>query len=39
MKSELIAPCGMNCIVCSNYLALVNDIFIIEAYHLFLIVG
>lgn len=25
MKSELIAPCGMNCNVCSNYLALVND--------------
>jgi len=25
MKAELIAPCGMNCNVCSNYLALVND--------------
>ena len=25
MKAELIAPCGMNCNVCSNYLALKND--------------
>lgn len=25
MKAELIAPCGMNCNVCSNHLALVND--------------
>lgn len=25
MIAELIAPCGMNCNVCSNYLALVND--------------
>ena len=25
MKKELIAPCGMNCNVCSNYLALIND--------------
>ena len=25
MKVELIAPCGMNCNVCSNYLALKND--------------
>ena len=25
MKTELIAPCGMNCNVCSNYLALIND--------------
>ena len=25
MKPELIAPCGMNCNVCSNYLALKND--------------
>lgn len=25
MKTELIAPCGMNCNLCSNYLALVND--------------
>ena len=25
MKEELIAPCGMNCNVCSNYLALEND--------------
>ena len=25
MKAELIAPCGMNCNICSNYLALVND--------------
>ncbi|MBT8171564.1 DUF3795 domain-containing protein, partial [Candidatus Bathyarchaeota archaeon] len=24
-KSELIAPCGMNCNVCSNYLAMEND--------------
>ena len=26
MKGELIAVCGMNCNVCSNYLALVNDV-------------
>ena len=25
LKAELIAVCGMNCNVCSNYLALVND--------------
>ena len=25
MKAELIAPCGMNCNVCSNFLALQND--------------
>lgn len=25
MKAELIAPCGMNCNVCSNYLSLEND--------------
>jgi hypothetical protein len=25
MKEELIAPCGMNCTVCSGYLALKND--------------
>ncbi|MCJ7720991.1 DUF3795 domain-containing protein, partial [Candidatus Bathyarchaeota archaeon] len=25
MKAELIAPFGMNCNVCSNYLALEND--------------
>ena len=25
MKAELIAPCGMNCNLCSNYLALEND--------------
>ncbi|MFC1487460.1 DUF3795 domain-containing protein [Thermoproteota archaeon] len=25
MKTQLIAPCGMNCNVCSNYLALEND--------------
>ena len=25
MKAELIAPCGMNCNVCSSYLALKND--------------
>jgi len=25
LKVELIAPCGMNCNVCSNYLALQND--------------
>jgi hypothetical protein len=25
LKAELIAPCGMNCNVCSNYLALKND--------------
>ena len=26
MKEELIAPCGMNCAVCSGYLAMKNDI-------------
>jgi len=26
MKAELIAPCGMNCATCSNYLALINDV-------------
>ncbi|PVX25195.1 MAG: hypothetical protein CW691_05415 [Candidatus Bathyarchaeum sp.] len=26
MNAELIAPCGMNCAVCSNYLALKNDV-------------
>ena len=26
MKEELIAPCGMDCNVCSGYLALKNDI-------------
>ena len=26
MKEELIAPCGMDCSVCSNYLALENDV-------------
>ncbi len=25
MKEELIAPCGMNCNVCSSYLAYLND--------------
>jgi len=25
-KPELIAPCGMNCAVCSGYLALKNDV-------------
>ncbi|MCW4033825.1 MAG: DUF3795 domain-containing protein [Candidatus Bathyarchaeota archaeon] len=25
MKAELIAPCGMNCNVCSSYLALENE--------------
>ena len=25
LRKELIAPCGMNCNVCSNYLALEND--------------
>ena len=25
-KSELVAPCGMNCTVCSGYLALKNDV-------------
>ncbi|MFW9998461.1 MAG: DUF3795 domain-containing protein [Candidatus Odinarchaeota archaeon] len=25
MKAELIAPCGMNCNLCSSYLALKND--------------
>lgn len=26
MNDELIAPCGMNCATCSNYLALENDV-------------
>jgi len=26
MKAELIAPCGMNCALCSSYLALQNDL-------------
>ncbi|MFA5364382.1 MAG: DUF3795 domain-containing protein [Candidatus Bathyarchaeia archaeon] len=26
MKEELVAPCGMNCNICSSYLALENDI-------------
>jgi hypothetical protein len=26
MNEELIAPCGMNCAVCSGYLALVNEV-------------
>lgn len=26
MKAELIAPCGMNCAVCSGYLALKNEV-------------
>ena len=26
MKEELIALCGMNCVVCSGYLALKNDV-------------
>jgi len=26
MRSELIAPCGMDCALCSNYLALRNDV-------------
>ena len=26
IKKELIAPCGMNCAVCSNYLAYVNKL-------------
>jgi len=26
MKEELIAPCGMNCGICSSYLAFKNDI-------------
>jgi hypothetical protein len=25
VRKELIAPCGMNCNVCSTYLALEND--------------
>ena len=25
MKEELIAPCGMNCAICSSYLALIHD--------------
>ena len=26
MRKELIAPCGMNCGVCTNYLAMQNDL-------------
>jgi hypothetical protein len=26
LKEELIAPCGMNCAVCSSYLALIHDV-------------
>ena len=26
MNQELVAPCGMNCAVCSSYLALKNDV-------------
>ncbi len=26
MREELIAPCGMDCAVCSSYLALKNDV-------------
>jgi hypothetical protein len=26
MKEELVAPCGMNCAVCSGYLALKHDV-------------
>ena len=26
MREELLAPCGMNCGVCSNYLAMENDL-------------
>lgn len=26
MRAELIAPCGMNCAVCSGYLALKNEV-------------
>ena len=26
MNDQLIAPCGMNCAICSNYLALKNDV-------------
>ena len=26
MREELIAPCGMNCGVCTNYLAMENDL-------------
>jgi len=26
MHNELIAPCGMNCGICSNYLAMKNDV-------------
>ena len=25
MREELLAPCGMNCGLCSNYLAMEND--------------
>ncbi len=26
IKEELVAPCGMNCGICSNYLAYINDL-------------
>ena len=26
LSSDLVAPCGMNCALCSSYLALVNDL-------------
>ena len=26
VNSDLIAPCGMNCAICANYLALKNDV-------------
>lgn len=26
MREELVAPCGMNCNVCANYLAMQNDL-------------
>ncbi len=26
ISEELIAPCGMNCAICSRYLAYVNDL-------------
>jgi hypothetical protein len=26
MKAELIAPCGMNCALCANYLTMQNDL-------------
>ena len=27
ISEELIAPCGMNCAVCSRYLAYLNDLY------------